>query len=396
MPPKKRRPEEEEDYEVTSSEDSSDELDSDDDSSDEGTQKKRKRYSSDDEYDPARDNVAQATSYQRTKKCRPSNSLSNSSMARSRTPSSTIQPQLQQQQQQHSFSQIPLAPAHVLQTQFHQPLYLAPAFNFTIAQLLSQSNPITLTPGVTLVSQPVATQSIVNQQVTSQTVPQSAPSNTSGFGNVVIDIDDDDDEENEPVASEAVENVATPAQIASTRKSDLESKILQELSALVAPSITLNMECETVSEEVDDSSAEEKDEAEKAACPEYEYGLRRTVFNNDLILTCETVTEEGDSSYAYPEDLTGKQRADYDSKLKAHAVFTQIFTNRKTQSYKMTEVDLGKTGETLSQFKERLRRDMRAAAQSHPHPNSSSSCNSSATWKQTAAKSTGAMGFRKT
>ena len=346
MPPKRKRIPDDDDYDLTSSSDSFDGLDDSSDDSSTERKKKKKRYSSDDEYDPTRDNVAQATSYRKSKKRTASNFNmpdSNYSNYISRFPNTAIP------QSQNSFHQMatPIqSPARVLT----QPVLPAPGFSFTLAQMLS--NPIPVNRAAPFTS----------QQTASHASQESA--DQCGFSNIVIDVDDEAEEETG--TNEAVEDsTATPAPIESTRKSDFESTLLQGLTSLVTPVVTLNMECETVCEELDDSGSEEPERAEKVVCPEYEYGLRRTVFNNDLILTCETVSEEDDCSYSYPEELTVKQRADYDSKLKAHFVFQKIFVSRKTG--RMTEVDLEETGETLSQFKERLRQEMKAAAQSQPH-----------------------------
>jgi hypothetical protein len=371
MPPKKRRVPDEE--EMTSSSESSDSSFNSDDSEDQRKRKRKKRYSSDDEYDPSRDNVEQATSYRRSKKRQQSGSHQQWDTAT--TSGHHTAPADNPLRYFNPVNQMPAATPHVVQL-LQQPLTQQIILSPSLAQLL--------TAPVSIISP------VVNQS------PAPDSSRQPVAPNVVIDLEDDDAECDGTVStSEKNENVSethsTPAPIESNRKSDFESKILSELEALVTPPVSLCMECETVCEELDDSNAEDTEPAVKIPCPEYEYGLRRTVFNEDLILTCETITEETDCSYSYPEEMTLKQRMDFETKMKAHVTYDQIYSSRQNSSYKITLLDLEETGETLIQFKERLRREMRAAAaakSSHCNPNHSSS---SGVWKQTASKSTGTI-----
>lgn len=367
MPPKKKR---DEDYRTSSSDDLSDDLDY--DSEDEPQKKRKKRsYSSDDEYDPVRDNVVQATSYKHSKRpVRPRDATAAASGQQSNANTnghnffqsvSTAIASPPHQRQQQLLHQMAASTNPVALTQMPT-AYLIPA-NFNLSVL---TNPLVATPAV---AKPV------NQR---QIAPQPAvAASSSVVVEEVIDLDDDDDEKDERgggVGDKLAASIATTAgPIVSARKSDFENTILNELTALVAPVLTLNMQCDTVAAEFEHCLSEGQSErplSQPTNSPEYVVDTRRTVFNDDLVLSCATAFTVEDDSYAYSEELTPKQRSDYESKLKAFNTYSQIYNSRSNGGYEMTPVNLTETNETLEQYKDRLRREMKAAAASSQSSNS--------------------------
>lgn len=436
MPPRRRRPEDDSDDMSTSSSGSSDDLgDSSSDDSSADRRKKKKRYSSDDEYDPTRDNVAQATSYRKGTKRpsssafhhkEPSHSLQPTMAPAAHVMQHVARPPVRGPVQNLALAQVLLSPPH---TQNHSFIvqYVPQMF---VEQAAPQ--PLVLHTcricGDTAAGRHLGVYSCEGcRKFYTRTIDQKRVYRCRGNGHCSVRIEsrtqcrhcrfqkclnegmgpvedwmrqstadpniielsvdvsdaevmsekleqsDQDETEALEIGSELPASPA-PAPIASIRKSDFESKILEGLNSLVAPIVTLNMECETACEEIDDSDAEEQEKtAVREPCPEYEYGLRRTVFNDDLILICETVSEEADSSYSYPEELSMRQRNDYANKLKAYNTFSSILASRKTKLYKITELDLKTTGENMTQFKDRLRSEMRAATQTQSNHNQSAS-----------------------
>ena len=332
MPPKKKRVDM--DCDTSSSDESSASGSVLSDSEEEGHRRgsRKKRYSSDDEYDPARDNVAEATSYRSTRKRRTHTSSQWQSALKSKllSQASVIGP-----------------PSTGLPSSWaHRP----------IASLLQSDRRTHMTPGAPHQSTSLA-------QLGSAAIPHADSLLLPASSSYAVSVDSDIEEVDDCGAA------IVPAPVTcAARKSDFEDRLLREISALVAPSITLVMDCESIAEEETCEAPSSKckgDQDVRQARPEYEHDLKGSVFNDDLMLSCETVEEEEEDCCccSYSEDLTECQVIAHERRLKAHATFSRIYAARQAAGYRMVDVDLSTTGESLEQFKERLRQEMRAAVQ---------------------------------
>ena len=358
MPPRRgrrrgRRNNDDDFYDSSDSE--SESFPSDESSDEDRSRKKRKRYSSDDDYDPVRDNVTEATNYKKSKSRHHHQQHYQQQGSHQQEQQEYEASSSNQWQQPDVRQQTPVQFQPIVPNPF-QLIHSGPVLDPTTNTIIIPASSYSAVQQLQLLPQQSGPQvAAFNPFMTLQvpavtpvisTVPLNRP---VAEENVLINLSDDDPEPDYPLVK--------PQAIVTTRKSDLESRILNEISALAAPVVTLDMECETVCEDPDHfESAGVKVRNE---CPEYEYGLRRTVFNNDLILTCETVCEEDDCSYAYREEISSRQQADYLNKLKAFQTYEKIYQQKQESGIPMKHVDLSVTRESLDQFKDRLRQELR-------------------------------------